>query len=261
MEIADVFVVNKADRPGAAETQSDLTGMLELSGRRAWRPPIVRTVATTGEGVEELFAAITAHKVHLEDDRRRRHAAPRSTREELRGLVAAGDVGACRGRVQRSGVREDRRRGRGPHPRSLHRRGGVAARREHAPVAWGARRRGRGKVPPADGLVEVVPSPGGLTDVIVGLTGHFMLAADVEPAEVAERFPAGEFSAPMSSATLTWLADRLGSRACDVRRAALFGRTRCRRSRMVARDRRPRSSTCRACLPLPHRHARLRHGA
>lgn len=89
MEIADVFVVNKADRPGAAETVSDLGGMLELSSRRAWRPPIVRTVATTGEGVDELFEAIAAHRAHLEttgdaDDRRRSRL-----REELRGLVAA----------------------------------------------------------------------------------------------------------------------------------------------------------------------------
>jgi LAO/AO transport system kinase len=89
MEIADVFVVNKADRPGAAETQSDLVGMLELSGGRAWRPPIVRTVATTGDGVDELFVAITAHRTHLEEtgdaDARRRARL----REELRGLVAA----------------------------------------------------------------------------------------------------------------------------------------------------------------------------
>ncbi|MCU1467353.1 MAG: putative metallochaperone MeaB [Actinomycetia bacterium] len=89
MEIADVFVVNKADRPGAAETQSDLVGMLELSSRRAWRPPIVRTVATTGDGVDELFDAIAAHRAHLEEtgdaDARRRARL----REELRGLVAA----------------------------------------------------------------------------------------------------------------------------------------------------------------------------
>jgi len=89
MEIADIFVVNKADRPGAAETKSDLTGMLELSGHRAWRPPIVPTVATTGEGIDELFAAIAAHRSHLETtgdaDARRRARL----REELRGLVAA----------------------------------------------------------------------------------------------------------------------------------------------------------------------------
>ncbi|MDP9334225.1 MAG: methylmalonyl Co-A mutase-associated GTPase MeaB [Actinomycetota bacterium] len=89
LEIADVFVVNKADRPGVAETQSDLAGMLELSSRRTWRPPIVRTVATTGEGVDELFEAIVAHRAHLEatgdaDARRRARL-----REELRGLVAA----------------------------------------------------------------------------------------------------------------------------------------------------------------------------
>jgi LAO/AO transport system kinase len=89
LEIADVFVVNKADRPGVAETQSDLAGMLELSSRRTWQPPIVRTVATTGEGVDELFEAIVAHRAHLEatgdaDARRRARL-----REELRGLVAA----------------------------------------------------------------------------------------------------------------------------------------------------------------------------
>jgi LAO/AO transport system kinase len=89
MEIADVFVVNKADRPGSAETQSDLVGMLELSSRRVWRPPIVRTVATTGEGVDELFEAIAAHRSHLEttgDAEARRRAR---LREELRGLVGA----------------------------------------------------------------------------------------------------------------------------------------------------------------------------
>jgi LAO/AO transport system kinase len=89
MEIADVFVVNKADRAGVAETQSDLAGMLELASRRVWRPPIVRTVATTGEGVDELFAAIVAHRAHLEEtgdaDARRRARLE----EELRALVAA----------------------------------------------------------------------------------------------------------------------------------------------------------------------------
>src|ERR1700693_1273319 len=89
MEIADVFVVNKADRPGAAETESDLVGMLELSSRQTWRPPIVRTVATTGEGVDQLFDAVVAHRAHLEAtgdaEARRRDRL----REELRGLVAA----------------------------------------------------------------------------------------------------------------------------------------------------------------------------
>jgi LAO/AO transport system kinase len=89
MEIADIFVVNKADRPGANETVRDLQGMLELSGHVAWRPPIVQTVATTGEGVEELFDAVAAHRAHLVasgDAEARRRAR---LRDELRALVAA----------------------------------------------------------------------------------------------------------------------------------------------------------------------------
>jgi LAO/AO transport system kinase len=89
MEIADVFVVNKADRPGAAETVSDLAGMLELSSRRSWQPPIVRTVATTGDGVDELFAAIAAHKAHLEETGDADERRKARLREELRGLVGA----------------------------------------------------------------------------------------------------------------------------------------------------------------------------
>jgi RimJ/RimL family protein N-acetyltransferase len=68
-----------------------------------------------------------------------------------------------------------------------------------------------GKFPPADGLIEVVPSPGGRADAIVGLTGHFMLAADIDPDEVAARVPPGDLSLPMSAATLSWLAQRLQS--------------------------------------------------
>src|SRR5262245_7903323 len=89
MEIADVFVVNKADRPGAAEAEADLAGMLELSARRVWRPPIVQTVATTGEGVDELFDAIASHKSHVESSGQAEARRRARLREELRGLVAA----------------------------------------------------------------------------------------------------------------------------------------------------------------------------
>ncbi len=68
MEIADIFVVNKADRPGAADTRRDLEQMLDLSpvaGSGGWRPPVVATTATTGEGVDALRQAITAHREHL----------------------------------------------------------------------------------------------------------------------------------------------------------------------------------------------------
>lgn len=64
LEIADVFVVNKADRDGADATARDLRHMLSLvEGRRAeeWQPPIVKTVASRGEGLEELMAALDKH--------------------------------------------------------------------------------------------------------------------------------------------------------------------------------------------------------
>ena len=68
-----------------------------------------------------------------------------------------------------------------------------------------------GRFPPADGLIDVVPSPGGLADAIVGMTGHFMLAADIDRAEIDARIPPGDFSLPMSAQTLQWLAQRLDS--------------------------------------------------
>ena len=65
LEIADVFVINKADRPGVVETRRDLDRMLDLTTAAGWRPPIVATAATTGEGVADLWAAIADHKAHL----------------------------------------------------------------------------------------------------------------------------------------------------------------------------------------------------
>jgi LAO/AO transport system kinase len=89
LEIADVFVVNKADRPGVADTVRDLEMMLDLSVPGDWRPPIVRTTATDATGVDELWRVIGEHRAHVsrtgELDRRRR----RRLHEELRGIVAA----------------------------------------------------------------------------------------------------------------------------------------------------------------------------
>ena len=66
LEIADVLVINKADRPGVQETSRDLRLMLQLSGTLDWTPPIVRTVASAGEGIAELWDAIASHRTHLE---------------------------------------------------------------------------------------------------------------------------------------------------------------------------------------------------
>jgi LAO/AO transport system kinase len=65
LEIADLFVINKADRPGARETRRDLEAMLDLTVLDQWRPPIVETVASDGTGVDELWSAINRHRAHL----------------------------------------------------------------------------------------------------------------------------------------------------------------------------------------------------
>jgi LAO/AO transport system kinase len=65
LEIADIFVINKADRPGAREARRDLEQMLDLSSLGAWRPPIVDTVASSGEGLPALWGEIARHRAHL----------------------------------------------------------------------------------------------------------------------------------------------------------------------------------------------------
>jgi LAO/AO transport system kinase len=82
LEIADVFVVNKADRPGADATYRDIQGMLSL-GERApgeWRPQVVRATAVRGEGIDDVVAAIEKHRAWLSSTgelqpRRERRAA------------------------------------------------------------------------------------------------------------------------------------------------------------------------------------------
>ena len=69
LEIADVFVVNKADRDGAETTARELRQMLTMAprGPGAWRPPVLKTVAARGEGLEELVDALSAHATWLAD--------------------------------------------------------------------------------------------------------------------------------------------------------------------------------------------------
>ena len=95
MEVADVFVINKADRTGADETRRDLEQMLELSGAfdghddaHSWRPPIASTVATTGDGVAEVWDAIAAHRQHAEASGLLERRRSRRIREELSEIVA-----------------------------------------------------------------------------------------------------------------------------------------------------------------------------
>jgi LAO/AO transport system kinase len=84
MEIADVFVVNKAERPGAKDAVRELKQMLDMSDAD-WKPEVVETVATKGEGIEELWAAIEKHRAYQEEkgllEARRRRRVEREIRE------------------------------------------------------------------------------------------------------------------------------------------------------------------------------------
>ncbi|MYT72401.1 MULTISPECIES: methylmalonyl Co-A mutase-associated GTPase MeaB [unclassified Streptomyces] len=70
LEIGDVYVVNKADRDGADATARELNHMLGLGESRAagdWRPPIVKTVAARGEGIDEVVEALEKHRAWMEE--------------------------------------------------------------------------------------------------------------------------------------------------------------------------------------------------
>jgi len=82
MEIADIFVVNKADREGAERLAQSVVAMLALQTFEAddWRPPILKTEATTGVGVPDVIAAVDRFRAHSEGER----AARRRERQEYR---------------------------------------------------------------------------------------------------------------------------------------------------------------------------------
>ena len=108
LEIADVFVINKADHPGGGKLASELQGMLELGhsledadAPAGWWPPIQRTVAVRGEGIDELVDAFEAHGAHLDasgeraDRQRQRavHAIREMALEQVRRRFARLDDG------------------------------------------------------------------------------------------------------------------------------------------------------------------------
>jgi len=112
MEIADIFVVNKADREGAARLVSSVESNLALhhydSGE--WRPPIVKTVATTGQGMSELVDAIAqfrAHSIGVQASRRKTRSeyrlrelvAQRFMDHLERQVLAQGELGAIVDRI------------------------------------------------------------------------------------------------------------------------------------------------------------------
>ncbi|HET8930019.1 MAG TPA: methylmalonyl Co-A mutase-associated GTPase MeaB [Acidimicrobiales bacterium] len=87
MEIADVFVINKADRDGVRQTRHDLKAMLQMGDSRDWTPPIVEAVATEGQGAAELWEAIGEHQAHVRATGELDVRRSRRLRDELESVV------------------------------------------------------------------------------------------------------------------------------------------------------------------------------
>ncbi len=90
LEIADIFVVNKADRPGADQTAAELRMLLSLDAQRnerAWRVPILKTSAATGEGVPELADKLAAHLASLKETGQLASRSGRQARSEMLALL------------------------------------------------------------------------------------------------------------------------------------------------------------------------------
>ncbi|MBB6120482.1 methylmalonyl Co-A mutase-associated GTPase MeaB [Nocardiopsis algeriensis] len=102
LEVADVFAVNKADREGARATQRELRQTVAMKDRDddEWKPPIVMTTAVSGEGIDELWERIEAHRAHMEASGELERRRLRRAREEVQAIA----LGLLRSRI---GVGED----------------------------------------------------------------------------------------------------------------------------------------------------------
>lgn len=105
MEIADIFVMNKADREGADKAVIDIQSNLQLNNKKKpWKPPVLRTVALTGEGIPELIGQIEQHRCFLEGNVECKKAL-------LRTKTEAELAEAIRERVTNSVIEELKRKG------------------------------------------------------------------------------------------------------------------------------------------------------
>ena len=88
MEIADIFVINKSDREGAERVEREIRAMQSISPRRdSWSPPIVRAIATSGDGIGDLAAAISEYRKFLRTTELGRQKRIESWRERLVAML------------------------------------------------------------------------------------------------------------------------------------------------------------------------------
>lgn len=88
MEIADCFVLNKADRAGADQAVMSIKMILQFKMSSAWNPDVVKSVANEGKGVEELAAKIEEHRAYLEQSDELRKRRRRRMQERIQEIVA-----------------------------------------------------------------------------------------------------------------------------------------------------------------------------
>jgi LAO/AO transport system kinase len=96
LEIADIFVVNKADIDGHLRVMTELRAMLSLAPKAAWKPPILAAVASRQEGIRELWEAVLAHRGHLATSGKAEELAQRRLRDET--AEVAGELARERAR-------------------------------------------------------------------------------------------------------------------------------------------------------------------
>lgn len=107
LEIADLFVVNMADRPGVERTVSELRSMLSLAPKTAgWTPPIIETVATEPRGIDELWAALERHQRYLESSGEGMARRQRRLEAEIIDLVEQRLRAVLRQRLQQGPLAE-----------------------------------------------------------------------------------------------------------------------------------------------------------
>jgi LAO/AO transport system kinase len=118
LEVGDLYVVNKADRDGAARVRRDVRSMLALTERPegAWRPPVLATVATRGEGTDEVVEALDEHHAWAQASGALQRRRDRRVRDEVEAIALAavrhrwldlpggGDLEELAGRVARREV-------------------------------------------------------------------------------------------------------------------------------------------------------------
>jgi LAO/AO transport system kinase len=89
MEIADVLVVNKADRPGAQSLAGEIGAMLDLKDWSGWRPPVLQAQARDGQGIDQVLQALDAHRAWLVQHGELQRKQRRALESRVRDLVDA----------------------------------------------------------------------------------------------------------------------------------------------------------------------------